>query len=184
MPFGPLTGGAVRNRGRPRRDRGAGLALPRSRRAGPTSSPAAPAGRSFFSRSRCCSRPPATCCASSTRSASSLPSVPGLDLATTVAIWALGLAALHPHPARSARPGRGLADRDGRDDRGSRNARSPSSRSGRCPGSVVAPPSAHLKLILYNVDGGREPRRPEPHPRARSRRARSAGRSSGCRRRS
>jgi signal transduction histidine kinase len=78
-----------------------------------------------------------------------LPSVPGLDLATTVALWALGLAALLLIPLSPLAPRAGW-----------RIATDVTiSVLGMflavvaiwtLPGMRLAPPSAHLKLILYN----------------------------------
>ena len=78
------------------------------------------------------------------------PSVPGLDLATTVAIWALGLAALILIPLAPLSPGAGwrLATDVTIAVLGMSLA---VVAVWTLPGMRLAPPSAHLKLIAYNA---------------------------------
>jgi len=77
------------------------------------------------------------------------PSIPGLDLATTLAIWALGLAALLLIPLAPLAPGAGwrLATDVTIAVLGMSLA---VIAIWTLPGMRLAPPSAHLKLILYN----------------------------------
>ena len=77
------------------------------------------------------------------------PSVPGLDLATTLAIWALGLAALLLIPLTPLAAGAGwrLATDVTIAVLGMSLA---VIAIWTLPGMRLAPPSAHLKLILYN----------------------------------
>jgi signal transduction histidine kinase len=79
-----------------------------------------------------------------------LPSVPGLDLATTVAIWALGLAALIRIPLAPLSPGAGW--RIATDVTIAVLGMSLAVVAiWTLPGMRLAPPSAHLKLLLYNA---------------------------------
>jgi signal transduction histidine kinase len=79
-----------------------------------------------------------------------LPSVPGLDLATTLAIWALGLAALILIPLAPLAPGAGW--RIATDVTIAVLGMSLAVVAiWTLPGMRLAPPSAHLKLILYNT---------------------------------
>ncbi|HVO49664.1 MAG TPA: hypothetical protein VMV60_01605, partial [Thermoanaerobaculia bacterium] len=80
----------------------------------------------------------------------SAPSVPGLDLATTVAIWALGLAALVLIPLAPLAPGAGW--RIATDVTIAVLGMSLAVVAvWTLPGMRLAPPSAHLKLIAYNA---------------------------------
>jgi signal transduction histidine kinase len=79
-----------------------------------------------------------------------LPSVPGLDLATTVAIWALGVAALIRIPLAPLSPGAGW--RIATDVTIAVLGMSLAVVAiWTLPGMRLAPPSAHLKLLLYNA---------------------------------
>lgn len=79
-----------------------------------------------------------------------LPSVPGLDLATTVAIWALGLAALIRIPLAPLAPGAGW--RIATDVTIAVLGMSLAVVAiWTLPGMRLAPPGAHLKLLLYNA---------------------------------
>lgn len=79
-----------------------------------------------------------------------LPSVPGLDLLSTVAIWALGLVALIRIPLAPLAPGAGW--RIATDVTIAVLGMSLAVVAiWTLPGMRLAPPSAHLKLILYNT---------------------------------
>jgi signal transduction histidine kinase len=79
-----------------------------------------------------------------------LPSVPGLDLATTVAIWALGLAALILIPLAPLAPG--AAWRITTDVTIAVLGMSLAVVAiWTLPGTRLAPSGAHIKLILYNA---------------------------------
>ncbi len=80
----------------------------------------------------------------------SLPAVPGLDLATTFAIWALGLAALIRIPLAPLAPG--AKWRIATDVTTAVLGISLAVVAiWTLPGIRVAPPAAHLKLIVYNL---------------------------------
>ena len=79
-----------------------------------------------------------------------LPSIPGLDIATTVAIWALGLAALVRIPLAPLAPGAGW--RIAIDVTIAVFAMSLAVVAvWTLPGMRLAPAGSHLKLILYNT---------------------------------
>jgi signal transduction histidine kinase len=78
------------------------------------------------------------------------PTVPGLDLATTFAIWALGLAALILIPLAPLAPGAGW--RIATDVTIAVLGMSLAVVAiWTLPGMQIAPPSAHFKLIVYNA---------------------------------
>jgi signal transduction histidine kinase len=80
----------------------------------------------------------------------SLPSVPGLDLASTLAIWALGFAALILIPLSPLAPGAGW--RIATDVTIAVCGMSLAVVAvWTLPGMRLAPPAAHLKLLLYNA---------------------------------
>lgn len=79
-----------------------------------------------------------------------LPSIPGMDLVSTLAIWALGLAALVLIPLSPLAPGAGW--RIATDVTIAVCGMSLAVVAiWTLPGMRLAPPSAHLKLLLYNA---------------------------------